>query len=80
MNKETQEAETWRTCPNCGQGVIPFKLGVCICGTQVGKIQYVQNASSFAKNWYSYVGSDVSKYDTAVEETFAGIEEFEFSV
>jgi len=80
MNKETQEAETWRTCPNCGQGVIPFKLGVCICGTQVGKIQYVQNAPSFANNWYSYVGSDVSKYDTAIEETFAGIEEFEFSV
>jgi len=79
MNEESQEATTWKTCPCCGQGVIPFKLGVCFCGTQVGRIQYVQNANNFAKNWYTYVDNDMSGYDTAIKETFAGIEEFGFS-
>ena len=80
MNQNTKNKNnSYKTCPYCGQGIIPFKLGVCICGNQVGNIQYVQNAGSFVRNYYSYVGYDVLKYDTAIEETFAGIEEFEFS-
>jgi len=78
MNQNTKEENnSYKTCPYCGQGIIPFKLGVCICGNQVGSIQYVQNAGSFAKNYYFYLGADVLKYDTAIEETFAGIEEFD---
>jgi len=69
----------FKKCPYCGQGLIPFKMGVCICGHQVGNIQYVQNSDSFARNYYSFVGSDVSKFDTAIDETFAGIEEFDFT-
>lgn len=44
----------YKTCPYCGQNEIPFKLGVCICGKQVCKIQYVKNSKDFAKNYYSY--------------------------
>jgi hypothetical protein len=78
MNTRTRDENPWKTCPNCGQGVIPFKLGVCICGIQVGKIQYVQNAGSFAQSHYSYVSADLLGYDTAIEETFAGIPEVEY--
>ena len=65
-----------RECPFCGQGLIPFKLGVCICGRQVGNIQYVKNTERFAKNYYSYI--EATEYDTAIDETFAGIEAFDF--
>ncbi len=44
--------ENYKTCPHCGQDQIPFKLGICICGKQVGKIQYVENSETFAKNYY----------------------------
>ncbi|QMU54776.1 MAG: hypothetical protein GKS07_07750 [Nitrosopumilus sp.] len=47
----------YKTCPYCGQSKIPFKMGVCICGAQVGKIRYVTNSKKYAKNWYSYVGN-----------------------
>ena len=56
---ETIEAKDYKECPYCGQSEIPFKLGVCICGRQVGGIQYVRNPKVFAKNYYyyySYVG------------------------
>lgn len=50
--------QSYKTCPYCGQNRIPFKLGVCICGKQVGKIQYVKNAEKFAKSqYYSYIGN-----------------------
>jgi len=75
MKQENESKE----CPFCGQGIIPFKLGVCFCGQQVGCIQFVKNTQRFAKNYYSYLGNTISeKYDTAVKETFAGIEEFIF--
>ena len=45
-----------RSCSSCGQGKIPFKLGVCLCGNQMGQIQYVNDPEKFAKNQYfSYV-------------------------
>lgn len=44
----------YKKCPYCGQSKIPFKLGVCVCGKQVGKIQYVKNAKNFAGSYYSY--------------------------
>lgn len=50
--------QSHKTCPYCGQGRIPFKLGVCVCGKQVGKIQYVKNTEKFAKSqYYSYIGT-----------------------
>ena len=54
----------YKTCPTCGQGKIPFKLGICTCGEQVGTIQYVDDPEKFATNYYSYI----------VTETFAGLE------
>ena len=50
-------SDSHKACPYCGQGNIPFKLGVCTCGVQVGKIQYVQNSETFAKNYYSQIES-----------------------
>ena len=26
----------YKTCPQCGQGLFPFKYGLCTCGKQVG--------------------------------------------
>ena len=48
----------YKTCSYCGQGIIPFKMGVCICGRQVGKIQYIKNPKKYARNYYSYGGSN----------------------
>ncbi|MDH3313924.1 MAG: hypothetical protein OEM28_12400 [Nitrosopumilus sp.] len=46
------------SCHSCGQGLIPFKKGVCMCGMQVGSIQYVNNPERFAENQYCfYVGT-----------------------
>lgn len=73
-----KQEDECRQCPFCGQGLIPFKLGVCICGNQVGIIQYVKNTQRFAENYYPYIGIPIDEYDTAVDETFAGIEEFDF--
>lgn len=54
---ETTETKDYRECPYCGQKEIPFKMGVCICGRQVGEIQYVKNPKVFAKNYYyKYAG------------------------
>ena len=43
------------SCHSCGQGLVPFKKGVCVCGTQVGSIQYVNDPEKFAKYHYSYM-------------------------
>ena len=48
--------ENYKTCPRCGQEKIPFKLGVCICGNQVGSIQYVKDSQEFAFNHDSFLG------------------------
>ena len=48
--------ENYKTCPRCGQEKIPFKLGVCICGRQVGSIQYVKDSQEFAANHDSLLG------------------------
>ena len=48
--------ENYKTCPSCGQEKIPFKLGVCICGRQVGSIQYVKDSQEFASNHDSFLG------------------------
>ncbi len=45
-----------KMCPHCGQRKIPFKMGVCICGKQVGKIQYIGNTEKYAKNYYPHQG------------------------
>lgn len=48
--------DIYKTCPYCGQNKTPFKLGVCICGKQVGQIQYVNDPKKYVKNYYSYRG------------------------
>lgn len=47
---------SYKECPYCGQNKIPFKMGICICGQQVGNIKYIKNTENFAKNYYSYRG------------------------
>ena len=59
----------YKTCPQCGQNRIPFKMGICICGYQVTNITYIKNPEKFAGNYYL----ETDGYDTAIEETFAGI-------
>ena len=50
--------ESRKTCTYCGQSRIPFKNGICVCGNQVGDIQYVNSAEKFANvQYYSYVGT-----------------------
>ena len=50
--------QQYKECPCCGQRKIPFKMGVCVCGNQVGGIQYVNSAEKFANvQYYSYVGT-----------------------
>lgn len=50
--------EAYKTCPYCGQSKIPFKKGVCICGAQVGKVQYVNNPKNTVKQFYTYIGDE----------------------
>ncbi len=56
MKTNEKSDEDYKECPYCGQNQIPFKMGVCICGRQVGNIQYIRNTESFAKNYYTYQG------------------------
>ncbi|MGH1521939.1 MAG: hypothetical protein ACRBB2_06175 [Nitrosopumilus sp.] len=51
--KNEYNSENYKACPHCGQDQIPFKLDICVCGKQVGKIQYVKNSETFARNYYS---------------------------
>ena len=46
------------SCHCCGQGLIPFKKGVCVCGMQVGSIHYVNDPEKFAENHYSFMGKN----------------------
>lgn len=63
-----------KTCPRCGQKEMPFKLGVCRCGNQVGQIQYVKDPEKFARNYYSCVEyTENEENNTAVKKTFAGL-------
>ena len=48
----------YKTCPYCGQSKIPFKKGVCVCGAQVGKVQYVNNPKNTVKQFYTYIGDE----------------------
>jgi len=56
-----------KSCPYCGQSLVPFKLGVCMCGMQVGSIQYVVDPEKFAENQYCFhtVTSKVEKLGIA---------------
>ena len=55
--EKTDSNESYKICPYCGQRKIPFKMGVCVCGKQVGSIQYVKDPKKYAKHWYSYIDS-----------------------
>ena len=60
---EQNKDESYKKCPCCGQNKIPFKLGVCMCGMQVGHTQYVRNSKKYAENWYSFAECDASKVE-----------------
>ena len=47
-----QETTDYRACPECGQNKVPFKKGVCVCGKQVGSVQYVKSPETFARTNY----------------------------
>jgi hypothetical protein len=47
-----QETTDYRACPECEQNKIPFKKGVCVCGKQLGQIQYVKSPETFARTNY----------------------------
>ena len=49
--------QNYKQCPYCGQSKVPFKMGVCVCGKQVGNITYINNAETYAKNWYNWIGT-----------------------
>ncbi len=73
----------YKNCITCGQGLEPFKHGICnLCGENNWTIEFEKSQSKEWKlnSWYANPqgGSfkEWKKYDTAVEETFAGLEEF----
>jgi len=33
----------YKNCPSCGQGLIPFRYGLCICGEQIGFTKFLIN-------------------------------------
>ena len=45
-------SDGYKTCPQCGQNKIPFKMGVCVCGYQVTNITYIKNPEKFALSYY----------------------------
>ncbi|NND86592.1 MAG: hypothetical protein HKM23_04590 [Nitrosopumilus sp.] len=51
-----RDYDDYKKCLQCGQELIPFKLGVCVCGKQIGNTQYVQNPERFAKSNYANLG------------------------
>ncbi|MDH3764807.1 MAG: hypothetical protein OER82_03250 [Nitrosopumilus sp.] len=51
--ENTDFDKSHKTCSICGQAKIPFKLGVCVCGNQMGKIQFVNDTEQFAQNHYN---------------------------
>ena len=70
VKQKTIQTGDYKSCHDCGQNTVPFKLGVCVCGHQVGQTQYVKDPEKFARTQYL-------RYDTALEETFAGITEWD---
>ena len=67
--ESTDNIQKYKECPYCGQAKLPFKLGVCTeCGKQVGSITYVNNAESYAKNWYEYIGKRPKVEKLGIEE------------
>ena len=79
FSKDVSDNGGYKQCPYCGQSKVSFKLGVCICGKQVGKIQYVDDTQRYANQWYSYVGDRTEKYDAA-EEAFADLKELDHEI
>ena len=42
-NNASTYSNDYKICPQCGQGLIPFKYGLCICGKQVGFRKFLVN-------------------------------------
>jgi len=73
----------YKNCITCGQGLEPFKHGICrLCGENNWIIAFEkpkhQSTQWRLNSWYADPQSKSFKawkeYDTAVEETFAGLE------
>ena len=37
----------YKRCSQCGQGLFPFKYGLCICGKQVGFRKFLVNKEAY---------------------------------
>ncbi|QMU55282.1 MAG: hypothetical protein GKS07_10535 [Nitrosopumilus sp.] len=55
------QEQSCKTCPYCGQNNIALNMGLCMCGKNVDKIQYVNDSKKQIKRWYSYIGNRKSK-------------------
>jgi len=42
-NNVSTNNNNYKICPQCGQGLFPFKYGLCICGKQVGFRKFLVN-------------------------------------
>lgn len=80
VSKSTENDHDYKSCSNCGQGYFPHRYCVCfICGNQVGSIKYLRDPVEYLQSCHFNVETKQEKHDTAVEETFAGLDEMEVS-
>ena len=45
-NNVPTDKNNYKICPQCGQGLFPFKYGLCICGKKVGFRKFLVNNDS----------------------------------
>ena len=83
---EYHDDSLYKNCFTCGQGLYPFKHGICrLCGENNWTVEFErpkhQSTEWKLNSWYANPqgGSfkEWKEYDTAVEETFAGIPEWD---
>ena len=46
-NNPSNNRNNYKICPQCGQGLFPFKYGLCMCGKQVGFIKFLVDKEDF---------------------------------
>ena len=40
-NNISHSSSNYKNCPRCGQGLIPFRYGLCFCGNQIGFTKFL---------------------------------------
>jgi len=46
-NNPSTNNNNYKICPQCGQGLFPFKYGLCICGKQIGFRKFLVNKEAY---------------------------------